>query len=143
MYFFTRSARAGLPLDCPTLARSRERAGDTYVDDVQSLLDGAFLVKGEAGIDLCGDTAGHDGKNLLAKLDEQAVEGGVDLVVLVLAVGLAVLDGDVDELGVLFLFRCREDERRVRGGVLRLVLCNGGEVARVADDGLGGAARGG
>ena len=104
---------------------------------MQGLLDGAFLVEGEARIDLCGHAARHDGEDLLAELDQQTVEGRVDLVVLILAVSLAVLDRDVDELGVLFLFRGREDERRVRGGVLGLVLCDGGEVARVANDGLG------
>jgi len=51
-------------------------------------------------------------------------------------VGLAVGDGLVDELRILRLLRRGEDEGRVGGGVLRLVLADGREVAGVADDGL-------
>ena len=49
---------------------------------------------------------------------------------------LAVGDSLVDELGVLGLLGSGEDEGRVGGGILRLVLANGGEVTGVADDGL-------
>ena len=49
---------------------------------------------------------------------------------------LAVGDSLVDELGVLRLLGGGEDEGRVGGGILRLVLANGGEVTGVADDGL-------
>ena len=49
---------------------------------------------------------------------------------------LAVFDGEVDQLGVLGLLGGSEDEGGVGGGVLRLVLVDGGEVAGVADDGL-------
>ena len=47
-----------------------------------------------------------------------------------------ILHRRVDQLRILGLFRGSEDERWVRGGVLRLVLVDGDEVARVADDGL-------
>jgi hypothetical protein len=49
---------------------------------------------------------------------------------------LAILDGGVDELRVLGLLGRGEDERGVRGRILRLVLVDGRKVARVADDGL-------
>jgi hypothetical protein len=49
---------------------------------------------------------------------------------------LAVLDGGVDEFGVLGLLGRGEDQRRVGGGILWLVLGDRGEVTAVADDGL-------
>ena len=108
----------------------------TYVDNAESLLDGDVLVEGEAGVDLSGDLAGDDLQDLGTELDEQVVEGDVDLLSDVLAVLLAVGDSLVDELGVLGLLGGGEDEGRVGGGILRLVLANGGEVTGVADDGL-------
>lgn len=50
-----------------------------YLDEVQGLVNRGLGVKGEARIDLGGDLAGDNLKNLLAELDEQTVEGGVDL----------------------------------------------------------------
>ena len=108
----------------------------TYVDNAESLLDGDILVEGEAGVDLSGDLAGDDLQDLGTELDKQVVEGDVDLLSDVLAVLLAVGDSLVDELGVLGLLGGGEDEGRVGGGILRLVLANGGEVTGVADDGL-------
>jgi hypothetical protein len=108
----------------------------TYVDNAKSLLDGDVLVEGEAGVNLSGDLAGDDLQDLAAELDKEVVEGHVDLLVDLLAVLLAVGDSLVDELGVLGLLRRGEDEGGVGGGILRLVLANGGEVTRVADDGL-------
>lgn len=49
---------------------------------------------------------------------------------------LSVLNGLVDELGVLWLLGGGEDQGGVGGGILRLVFANGCEVTRVADDGL-------
>lgn len=49
---------------------------------------------------------------------------------------LAVLNSGVDELRVVGLLRCGEDQGRVGGGILRLVLINGREVAGVAYDDL-------
>ena len=108
----------------------------TYVDNAKSLLDGDVLVEGEAGVNLSGDLAGDDLQDLAAELDKEVVEGDVDLLVDLLAVLLAVGDSLVDELGVLGLLRRGEDEGGVGGGILRLVLANGGEVTGVADDGL-------
>jgi len=69
-------------------------------------------------------------------LDKKAVESGVDLVILVLAVLAAVGDSGVNQLGVLGLFRGSENQGRVGGGILWLVLGDGCKVARVADDDL-------
>lgn len=49
---------------------------------------------------------------------------------------LAILDRRVDQLGVFGLLGGGEDERRVRGGILRLVFLNGVEITRIADDSL-------
>ena len=108
----------------------------TYVDNAESLLDGDLLVEGEAGVNLSGDLAGNDLQDLATELDEEVVEGDVDLLVGVLAVLHTVCDSIVNELGVLGLLGSGEDEGGVGGGILRLVLANGGEVTGVADDGL-------
>lgn len=52
-----------------------------YLDEVQGLVNGGLGVKGEASIDLGGDLAGNDLKNLLAKLNQKTVEGGVNLLI--------------------------------------------------------------
>lgn len=101
----------------------------TYLDDVQGLVDGGLGVEGESGINLGGDLAGDDGENLLAELNQQAVESSVDLVVEVTALALGVVDGDIYQLGVLGLLGGSQDERGVGGGILRLVLGNGCENA--------------
>ena len=60
----------------------------------------------------------------------------LDLLVDVLALLLAVGDRSVHELRVLGLLGCGEDQGWVGGGILRLVLANGGEVTAVTDDSL-------
>lgn len=97
-----------------------------------------LLVKRKPRVHLRRHLARHDLQNLTTELNKQVVQGSVDLVIDVLtAVGLAVSDRIVDQLRVLGLLRRGEDEGRVGGGVLRLVLADGREVAGVADDGLG------
>ena len=108
----------------------------TYVDNAESLLNRDLLVEGEAGVNLSGDLAGNDLEDLATELDEEVVEGGIDLGVGVAAVLHTVRNSSVNELGVLGLLGSGEDEGRVGGGVLRLVLANGGKVTGVADDGL-------
>lgn len=96
---------------------------------MQGLVDGGLGVEGESGINLGGDLAGDNGENLLAELNQQAVESSVDLVVEVTALALGVVDGDIYQLGVLGLLGGSQDERGVGGGILRLVLGNGCENA--------------
>lgn len=68
---------------------------------------------------------------------EQVVQCGVDLVLdVAAAVLLAILDGRVDQLRVLLLLGGSEDEGRVGGGILGLVLGDGRKVTRVANDNL-------
>jgi len=47
------------------------------------------------------------------------------LAVKITALGLGVVDGVIDQLSILRLLRGGENERRVGGGILRLVLSNG------------------
>jgi len=108
----------------------------SHVNDVQRLVNAGLLVKGKSGVHLGRNLARDNLQDLTAELHEQAVEGSVHLLVEVLAVVLAVGDGIVNELRVVGLFRRGEDQGRVGGGILRLVLADRGEVAGVADDGL-------
>lgn len=103
---------------------------------MEGLLDGGLSVEREPGVDLGGDLAWDDLENLLTELDEEVVKGVVDLVVKVLAVLLAVLNRSVDKRSILWLLRGCENEGWVGGGILWLVLLNGGEVTGVADDNL-------
>jgi hypothetical protein len=105
---------------------------------VQGLVNGGLGVEREAGVDLGGDLAGDDLENLLAELDQEAVDGIVNLHVDALALAglLGGGNGLVDELGVLGLLGGGEDQGRVGGGILRLVLANGSKVTGVADDDL-------
>lgn len=105
---------------------------------MKSLLDRTLLVEGETGVHLGGDLARYYLQDLTTELDKEVVKGGVDLLLNVLAMLLAIRDGLVDELGVFGLLGGGEDEGRVGGGVLRLVLADGGKVTRVADNGLEG-----
>lgn len=98
---------------------------EAYLDDAEGLVDGGLGVEGESGVNLGGDLAGDDGENLTAELDQQAVESVVDLAVEVATLLLAVGDGGIDQLGVLGLLGGGQDERRVGGGILGLVLANG------------------
>lgn len=108
----------------------------THINDVQRLINAGLLVEAEPRIHLRADLARHDLQDLAAELHKQVVQRGVDLSIDVLAMLLAVGARIVDELSVLGLLRRSEDERWVGRGVLRLVLVDGGEVARVADDDL-------
>jgi hypothetical protein len=108
----------------------------TYVNDVESLCDGGLCVEREAGVNLSGDLAGNNLEDLATELNEETVKGSINLVILVLAVLLSVLNGIVNELGVLGLLCGGEDQGRVGGGILRLVLVDGSKVTRVTDDSL-------
>jgi hypothetical protein len=96
-----------------------------YINDAEGLVDGGLGAEGEAGVDLSGDLAGNDLQNLLAELDKETVESGINLGVDIAALVLGVLNSDVDELGVLGLLGGGEDQGRVGGGILGLVLGDG------------------
>jgi hypothetical protein len=48
---------------------------------VQSLVHGGLGVEGETSVDFSGHLAGDDLEDFIAKLDQQAVKSGVDLLV--------------------------------------------------------------
>lgn len=108
----------------------------TNLNNTQSLVNGGLCAEGENGVDLGGDLAGNDLKNLLAELDEEVVQGRVNLLVEGAALRLGLGNGSVEQRSVLGLLGGGEDQGRVGGGILRLVFANGGEVTRVADDDL-------
>lgn len=97
----------------------------TYLDDVKGLVNGGLGVEGQLGVDLSRDLTGDDLQDLLAELNEEAVQSSLDLLVGALAVLLAVGNGGIDESGVLGLLGSSQDQGGVGGGVLGLVLADG------------------
>lgn len=97
----------------------------TYVNDVKSLVNGTLSIERETGINLSRNLSRDDIQDLLSELDQETIEGGISLLVEVLAVSLAVLDSGVNQLGVFGLLGCGEDEGGVGGGILGLVFANG------------------
>jgi hypothetical protein len=95
------------------------------LDQVESLVDGGFGVERVTGVDLGRDLSGDDLENLLTELNEETVESIVNLLVDRATLLLGVVDGNIDQLSILLLLGGCEDERRVGGGILRLVLANG------------------
>lgn len=57
----------------------------TNLNDVKSLVDGSLGVEGEPSINFRGDLSGDDLQDLLSELNQQTVEGEVDLLFDVLA----------------------------------------------------------
>lgn len=59
--------------------QSGNRHNRPYLDDVKGLVDGGLGVEREAGIDLRGDLSGDDLEDLLSELNQEVVQGGIDL----------------------------------------------------------------
>lgn len=76
---------------------------------MQGLVHTLLSAEGESSIDFCRDLAGNDLEDLGAELHKEVIKGGVDLLVNVLAMVLAILDRLVDERSVLRLLRRGED----------------------------------
>lgn len=101
------------------------------------------------GINLGGDLSWNDSEDLLSELNEESVQGSVDLfidvgalpyllaarcvsfpsltdhqVTLQTYILLAIGDRSIDQLGVLWLLGSSEDKGRVGGGILRLVFAD-------------------
>ena len=103
-------------------------------DELAGLRDGASGVKGKTRIGFCAHTTGDDFQNLQAEVHEDMVHYIVHAFRAGEAAVFAISDGFVHEVRV-FGLRCgREDERGIRGRVLRLVGLHGLEVAGVCDD---------
>ena len=69
---------------------SKMEKSKTYINNMQRLIHTSLRVKRKARIHLGRDLARDDLEDLAAKLDEQAVERGVDLVVEVFALNIDV-----------------------------------------------------
>jgi hypothetical protein len=116
----------------------------TNVDDVKGLLDGLLGVERESSVDLGGDLARDDLENLLAELDKEVVEGGLDLLVDRARLVLHLCNSGIEERSVLGLLGGGQDERGVGGGILRLVLADGcSSVSRYLAQSRGWEAEGG
>jgi len=89
---------------------------------VKGLVDGSLGVEREGGIDLSGDFAGDDLEDLLAELDEEVVEGGIDLLVGGAGTLLGLGDSGIQKGSILRLLSRGQDQGRVGGGILGLVL---------------------
>lgn len=98
---------------------------------MESLVDGALGVERQLGVNLGRDAPGNDVENLLAKLDQETVKSEVDLGVGIATLLLGVGNGIVNQLSILGLLGGGEDERRVGGGILGLVLVNGCEMVSI------------
>jgi hypothetical protein len=97
----------------------------TYLDDLEGLLDGALGVEGQPSVDLSRDLAGNDLQDLGTELNQETVQGGVNLLVDGLALGLTVGNSGVDQSGVLGLLGSSQDQGGVGGSILGLVLADG------------------
>lgn len=98
---------------------------------MEGLVNTSLGIEGEASINLGGDLAGDNLEDLLAEFNQEIVQGSIDLGVKALT-GLlcfCVRDSIVDELSSFRLLGGRQDDGGVCGGILRLVLCNGGKIA--------------
>lgn len=91
---------------------------------MQGLVDRRLGVEREPGINLCRDLTGDNLQDLLAELNQQTVESGVDLLVQSVALVLTTSNGSIDQAGVFGLLGGGKDQGGVGGGVLRLVLAN-------------------
>ena len=103
---------------------------------MQRLLHAEVLVEREPRIHLRRDLARYYLENFAAELDKQVVDRGIYLLVDVTALAFTVRNRIVDELCVLGLLGGGEDEGRVGGRILRLVLLDRGEVTAVGNDSL-------
>lgn len=98
---------------------------------MQGLVDRGLGVEGQLGVNLSRDLAGDDLQDLTAELDQQTVEGGIDLLVDGAAALLAVRNSGIDEAGVFRLLGRGQDQGGVGGGVLGLVFADGCDVMLV------------
>jgi len=55
--------------------------GKIHLDDVQGLFNRPLGIKREPGIDLSGHLSRDNVQDLLSELDQETVEGGIDLLI--------------------------------------------------------------
>ncbi len=91
---------------------------------MQSLVNGSLGIEGKSSIDFGGNLSRDNSQNLLSELDQETVKGRVDLLIDGRAVLLAILNRNIDQLGIFRLLCSSKNERRVGGGILGLVFAN-------------------
>jgi hypothetical protein len=116
--------------------RSARGKGRTYLNNVQRLFYRRLGVKAQPSINFCRDLARNNFQDLLSELYEQCIKSRLDLLVKRSFDFFSFYNCGVDELCVLGLLSGGKNKGWVGGGILRLVLRDGGKVARVADNGL-------
>jgi hypothetical protein len=102
-------------------------------DDLAGLVEGGLGVKGETSVHFGADAAWDDLEDLLAKVNEDAVDHGIHQSIAGEAAALHVGHAFVDEAAILGLLCSSQNQRGVGGGVLGLVSLHGLEVACVCD----------
>lgn len=63
------------------------------------------LVEAQTCVNFSGDSSRNDGEDFLAELDEKTVLSGIGLLLDAPTFRLAIFDGDVDKLLILWLVR--------------------------------------
>ena len=111
-----------------------DAVGLVEADQPARLLDRRLGVEREPGVDLGRDAAGDDLEDLLAEGDEQAIDAGLDLRVVIVALGLGRADDLLEQPAVSRHLRRLQQERRVRRGIAGLVLGDRLEVTAVGND---------
>ena len=104
-------------------------------DELAALCDRPRSVKRQACVGFGGDAAGDDFENLHAERNEQVVDHILDLRRAGEPAAFALREHLVQNVGIGRLRRRLENERGIRGRVLRLKLAHRLEVAGVGNDG--------
>ena len=103
------------------------------INDMARLRDRGRRVKGEAGIDFRAHATGNDLEDFRTEIYEDAIHDGIHQRRAAQWGAFVIRDGLVHQRLVFRLLRCGENERWIRGGVLRLVSAHGFEIAGVGD----------
>ena len=109
----------------------------SYLDDLKGLVDGALGVEGQLGIDLSRDLTGNDLQDLLAELNQETVQSGLNLLIDGLALSLTVGNGGIDQSSVLRLLGSSQDQGGVGGGILGLVLADSCDTLAIRSNEVG------
>ena len=89
---------------------------------MQSFVNRSLDIEGESGINLGGDFSWNDLQDLTSELNQETVECGINLCIQLPTVLLAICNSVINELGIFGFLGSGEDEGRIGGSVLGLVL---------------------
>ena len=124
-----------------------------YINDMESFVDGGLIVERKSSINLSRDFARNDFEDFFAKLNEQSIKCSINLLIDIFAlikrsvsasvisfnrgermiwftdVRLAVLDGNIHQLGIFGFFGRCQNQGWVGSSILGFVLVDCCEVA--------------